>query len=280
MMILNGKEVVNDLKKQLKEKFDDFYESTSIMPCLAVLTTSNDEASKVYLKARKKICDEMGVQLIVSTFEATPTQEQVIERVIELNMDSSIHGIMIDRPLGNNIDEQAVFSVLDSHKDIDCCGTIGVGKLMLGISKIAPCTAVAVLELLKAYHIDLIGKHIVVVGRSRNVGLPLFHLLLQENATVTMTHSKTQNLKKLCQFADIVIVAIGKKYFITRDYVLAKTIIIDVGIHYDEQGRVVGDVDPEVYELVHSYSPVPGGVGPLTNYALMKNLLTIVKGVD
>lgn len=267
--ILDGKKLSIILKEELKEKFSRIKAQLR----LAIIMPICDDASMAYLNSRERLCKEFGIELLVYKFDGNETTKELVDLVEKLNMDNSIQGIMIDRPFPKQVNEDKVYEVLDYHKDIDGCSLISCGKLFQNQNCLVSSTAVGVMTLLKHYNINLVGKNVVIVNRSKIVGIPLMHLLLKENSTVTICHSKTQDLASICSKADIVITAIGKAKYFTKEYVSPNTIIIDVGINYDENNKICGDVDQEVYEIVDSYSPVPGGVGPVTNIALLLNLL-------
>lgn len=274
-MILDGKRAAEVLRQNLISEFANLKEK-GIKAKIAIVLPQSDEASLSYLKARRKIAELLGVEIVEVYGQEGYQAEDYIDIVKKLNNDSSIYGIMIDRPFPKGIDEDQIYQVLDYRKDIDGCNPINAGLLLQGKPCLVPSTARAVLELIKFYGISLIGKEVVVVGRSRTVGMPTAQLCIKENATVTVCHSKTNNLAEKSKRADIVIVAMGKKDFFTPEFVTNKTIIVDVGIHYDEFGKMCGDVRKDVYDVVDSYSPVPGGVGPLTNISLMYNLLDAI----
>ncbi|MDD3383377.1 MAG: bifunctional 5,10-methylenetetrahydrofolate dehydrogenase/5,10-methenyltetrahydrofolate cyclohydrolase [Bacilli bacterium] len=267
--ILDGKKLSLTLKEELKSKFDSIKQHLK----LAIIMPICDDASIAYLNSRERLCKEFNIELCVYKFDGNETTEELVELVKKLNLDDSIQGIMIDRPFPKQVNEDKVYEFLDYRKDIDGCSLISCGKLFQAQDCLVSSTAVGVMTLLKYYNIDLVGKNVVIVNRSKIVGIPLMHLLLKENSTVTICHSKTKNLARICSKADIIITAIGKAKYFTKEYVNAKTTIIDVGINYDENNKICGDVDQEVYEIVDSYSPVPGGVGPVTNIALLLNLL-------
>ncbi|MCK9198804.1 MAG: bifunctional 5,10-methylenetetrahydrofolate dehydrogenase/5,10-methenyltetrahydrofolate cyclohydrolase [Bacilli bacterium] len=267
--ILDGKKLSIILKEELKEKFSRI--KTQLK--LAIIMPICDDASIAYLNSRERLCKEFGIELLVHKFDGSETTKELVDLVKKLNIDDSIQGIMIDRPFPKQVNEDKVYEVLDYRKDIDGCSLISCGKLFQNQNCLVSSTAVGVMTLIKHYNINLVGKNVVIVNRSKIVGIPLMHLLLKENSTVTICHSKTQDLASICSKADIVITAIGKAKYFTKKYVNPNTIIIDVGINYDENNKMCGDVDQEVYEIVDSYSPVPGGVGPVTNIALLLNLL-------
>ncbi|HHU29041.1 TPA: bifunctional 5,10-methylenetetrahydrofolate dehydrogenase/5,10-methenyltetrahydrofolate cyclohydrolase [bacterium] len=277
MFLLDGKKAANELKAKLIEDIKKYNKGRN--PKLAILISAKDSGSISYLKGRQKLASEIGIDVDVYDCEHF-NQDEMVELVDRLSNDNSVDGIMIDRPLGNNIDEEVVFAHLNYKKDIDGCTLHNLGLLYQGRKCHVGATARAVLELLKYYKIPLDGENIAVLGRSRNVGKPLFLLLNNEDATVTLCHSKTKHLPDICKTKDIVIVAIGKKELIDEKYFNPNSVVIDVGIHYDEDGKMVGDVKRSVKEYVKAISPVPGGVGPLTNIALMQNLLENYRGDD
>lgn len=268
-MEFNGSIIAKKLKEDLKGQCDGI--------TLTVVTNNND-GSVSYLKSRKKLCDSLNIKLEVYYQETFKTEEEFVSFIRYLNVDHSVDGIMIDRPLLPRFNEEEVFDALDPKKDVDGCTTFNSGLLMKNKPCLTALTPCAVMLLLKVYNYDVKGKNAVVVGRSMNVGMPLAHLLINANATVTVCHSKTRNLRAICQNADLVVVAIGKKEMIDETYVNKDTTIIDIGIHYNEDGTLTGDVKKSVYPLVANYSPVPKGVGPLTSVSLINNLLKIKRG--
>ena len=274
-MLLDGRKAASELKQSLIEQIKNTNKGRK--PKMAILVSAKDDGSISYLKGRQKLANEIGVDVEVYDCEHYD-QAKMIALVKELSNDNTIDGIMIDRPLGNNIDEEEVFNHLNYNKDIDGCTLHNLGLLYQGAKCHVGATARAVVELLKFYNIKMEGENIAVIGRSRNVGKPLFLLLNIENATVTLCHSRTKDLPNICKQKDIVIVAIGQKEFIDEKYFNPNAVVVDVGIHYDENGKMVGDVKRSVKEYVKAMSPVPGGVGPLTNIALMQNLIDSYRG--
>lgn len=270
-MILDGKiaseKYIEDIKLQIEK-----YKENGHKFKLAVIQTVVDDASLSYLKGRIKMCEKVGVELDHYDY-SNKEKEEVISLLEKLNLDETIDGIMVDRPFPKGWDEMEIYSHLNYKKDVDGCTIFNAGLLFQNKECFVPSTAKAVIELLDFYKIDVEGKNVVVVGRSKTVGAPVAQLLTNKNATVTVCHSRTRELKEITKKADIVVVAIGKKAFITKDYLSSKSIVVDVGIHYNEDGKMCGDVDKSVYEFVESYSPVPRGVGPLTNVSLMKNII-------
>ncbi len=271
-MIFDGKIAAEHYYEELKNKVEE-HKRKGVCFKLAVVQLVKDDASIAYLNGRRKICEKIGVSLEAYDY-SFKTKEEIIELIKELNNNPEISGIMIDRPFPKGMDENEIFSYLDPSKDVDGCTIINAGRLFQNKKCFVPSTAKAVVELMKYYNINVEGKEVVVVGRSKTVGAPLAQLLINNNATVTVCHSKTKDLKEVTKRADIVVVAIGRRAFINEEYVTPNTVIFDVGIHYDEFGKMCGDVDKKIYDYVNSYSPVPRGVGPLTNVALMQNLIS------
>ena len=268
-MEFNGSIIAKKIKEELKNKCDGI--------TLAIVTNKQD-GSVSYLKSRIKICDSLSISTKVYYQEDICDLEQFISLIKELNQDDNVTGVMIDRPLDSRFNEELIFNVLDPKKDVDGCTVYNSGLLMRNKPCLTSLTPSAVMMLLEAYNYDLVGKNVVVIGRSMNVGMPLSHLLINANATVTICHSKTKNLRSICQSADLIIAAVGRKEMIDESYVNSNTTIIDVGIHYNEDGSLVGDVKKTVYDKVLNYSPVPKGVGPLTSVSLIYNLLKIKEG--
>lgn len=270
-MILDGRIAADSLVLKIKENVEKYRENGEKLK-LCVIQLVDDDASKSYLRGRIKMCEKVGVEL--EAFDCSSyREEEVIELVKRLNNDDKVTGIMIDRPFPKGMDEAKIYSHLSPKKDVDGCTITNAGLLFQNKLSLVPSTAKAVLELLKFYNITLQGKRVVVVGRSKTVGAPVAQLLINQNATVTTCHSRTVDLKGECKNAEIVVVAIGKREFITKEYLNKDCVVVDVGIHYDENGKMCGDVSRETYSYLETYSPVPRGVGPLTNIALMQNLL-------
>jgi len=270
-MILDGKIASESLILDIKEKVEKYRENGEILK-LCVLQLVVDDASKAYLRGRMKMCEKVGVELEVYDC-SNSSKEEVIELIKRLNNDKKVTGIMIDRPFPKGMDETEIFSYLDPKKDVDGCTIYNAGLLFQNKTCLIPSTAKAVLELMKFYNVELQGKRVVVVGRSKTVGAPVAQLLINQNATVTTCHSRTVDLPSECKKAEVLVVAIGKKEFIDEKYLNKDCVVVDVGIHYDEFGKMCGDVARSTYEFLTTYSPVPRGVGPLTNIALMQNLL-------
>lgn len=275
MKILNGKETSLLIKAAVRDRIQKYIEQDKQVPCLACIIVGDNPASKVYVANKEKACNEVGMRSIVKRLPANSTNEQVEDVIQELNADKSVSGILLQLPLPVGLDETRLLECISPLKDVDALTDINLGKLFAGKNLIAPCTATGIIDLLDRYEIEMQGKHVVVLGRSLLVGKSASMLFQQRNATVTMCHSKTQNLKEMCLQADILVVAIGKAKFITADMVKEGSVVIDVGINRLETG-LVGDVDFEQVKEKCSYiTPVPGGVGPMTIAELMKNTLTL-----
>lgn len=272
--LLNGKELSAKIKAQLKQEVDKMGAKVG----LAVIIVGDNPASRVYVNNKKKACEEIG---FVSEEYALPeetTQEELISLVNQLNEKKSINGILVQLPLPKHLDEKAVIETISPLKDVDAFHESNVGKIMIGDYDFLPCTPAGVMELIHESGIDVAGKECVVIGRSNIVGKPMAMLLLQENGTVTICHSKTRDLKEVTKRADILVVAIGRAKFVTADMVKTGAVVIDVGMDRDENGKLCGDVDFESVEKVAgAITPVPGGVGPMTIAMLMKNTLNAYK---
>ena len=270
--VLSGKEAGQHYRALLQTNIHGYLARWQQPPVLAIIIPQLDDASRSYLRSREKLAKELGIEIRSFVFE-TMTQDALLNLIHQLNEDDTINGIIIDRPLPISLQESVIYDAIAAHKDVDGCGLIQSGYLMQGKEDLPPSTAKAVIALLNYYQIDVVGKRVVVLGRSKIVGMPVAKMLIDRHATVTVCHSRTKDLKTLCQQADILVVAIGKKKMIDASYVQPQSIVIDVGIHYDAQDGLCGDVDRSLYEHVQAYSPVPGGVGPLTSIMLMSNLL-------
>ena len=274
--IIDGKKVSEDLREDLKVQTEKFVEETGIQPHLVVVIVGNNPASMTYVRNKKRSCEAVGFKSTVIELADTITEADLLAQIDVLNQDDSVHGILVQLPLPKHINEDHIISAIDVKKDVDGFHPYQVGCLASGLDSLKPCTPAGVIELLKAYNIEIEGRHAVIIGRSHIVGKPLVQLLLEENATVTVCHSRTQNLSMLTQMADILIVAIGRPHFVTADMVKEGA---DVGINRLETGKLVGDVDFDTVEPKASYiTPVPGGVGPMTITMLLFNTLKAAKG--
>ena len=276
MEIINGKEVASKLKQKIANKVEQNYINLGKRePTLACVLVGDDPASKVYVANKEKACKFVGFNSVVKTLPADATQSQVAEVITSLNKDKNISGILLQLPLPQHLDENALINLISPQKDVDGLTELSLGKLFAGKYIVAPCTATGIIDLLDSYKIPIQGKRAVVVGRSLLVGKSVANLLEQRNATVTICHSKTENLASITKQADILVVAIGKPNFVTKDMVKKGAVVIDVGINRLQAG-LVGDVDfDNVKNKVSYITPVPGGVGPMTIAELMKNTLTL-----
>ncbi len=276
-LIIDGKVVSADVRAKVKAE-TECLKSKGVNVCLAVVIVGDDPASRVYVNNKKKACAEVGFISEEYALPAETTQEQLIELVQKLNNRADVNGILVQLPLPKHLDEKAVIETINPLKDVDAFHAVNVGKIMIGDYDILPCTPAGVMEMLAYYNIDVTGKNCVVIGRSNIVGKPMAMLLLHKNGTVTICHSKTQNLKQICQDADILVAAIGKAKFVKADMVKSGAVVIDVGMNRDENGKLCGDVDfADVEPKAAAITPVPGGVGPMTISMLMKNTLKVAK---
>ncbi len=275
--IIDGKTIASNMKDELKSEVADL-KSKGCKPCLAVILVGNDKASAVYVRNKEKACEYIGIESRSLVLDEDTTEEMLLSIIHGLNEDQSVHGILIQLPLPKQINEAKVLDAIIPEKDVDGFHPMNVGKLCTGQKELVSCTPAGIIELLKRSDVEIAGKECVVVGRSNIVGKPMALLLLEENATVTVAHSRTENLKEVTKRADILIVAIGKQQFITDEYVRDGATVIDVGIHRDANNKLCGDVDfDQVKELTNAITPVPGGVGPMTIVMLMKNCVQAAK---
>ena len=276
-IIIDGKKVSAQVKEQVRIETEELVKK-GIKPGLVVIIVGDDPASRVYVNNKKKACEKVGFLSKEFALPATTTQEELLALVNELNEDKEINGILCQLPLPKGLDEKAVIEAISPLKDVDAFHASNVGKIMIGDYDFLPCTPAGVMEMLHSYNIPVEGKECVVIGRSNIVGKPMAMLLLHENGTVTITHSRTKNLKEVTKRADILVAAIGKPKFVTADMVKEGAVVIDVGMDRDENGKLCGDVDFEnVKEKCSAITPVPGGVGPMTIAVLMKNTLKACK---
>ena len=275
--IIDGKQISLDIKNELKEKVAK-YKEQGIEITLAVVKVGNDPASAVYVRNKEKACEYAGINSKTLALPEETTEEELLNVVKKLNEDKSVNGILVQLPLPKHIDESKVLLTIDSTKDVDGFHPVNVGKMVIGEDTFLPCTPAGIIEMIKRTDIDIEGKECVVIGRSNIVGKPMAMLMLRENATVTVTHSRTKNLKEVCKQADILIVAIGKPKFINEEYVKEGAVVIDVGIHRLEGKKLCGDVDFDAVEPhVSAITPVPGGVGPMTIAMLMDNCVETMR---
>ena len=275
--LINGKQISQELKDELREQVTAL-KAEGKNCCLAVIQVGADPASSVYVGNKKKACAYIGVESLSYELPENTTQDELLDLIDKLNQDEHVHGILCQLPLPKHMDEEAITQAISPKKDVDGFHTQNVGALVVGSQGFVSCTPAGIIELLHRSNIQIAGKRCVVVGRSNIVGKPMALLMLRENATVTICHSKTSNLKEICKEADILIVAIGKPQFIGADYVKDGAVVIDVGIHRDENNKLCGDVKYDEVEPKASYiTPVPGGVGPMTIAMLMHNCVEAMK---
>lgn len=278
--IIDGKQISADIKEELKQEVARLKE-VGHSCCLAVIQVGSDPASSVYVGNKKKACAYIGIESLAYELPEETSEEELLAIIEQLNQDDHVHGILCQLPLPKHINEDRVIAAISPEKDVDGFHPQNVGALVIGQKGFVSCTPAGIIQLLKRSNIDIAGKHCVVIGRSNIVGKPMALLMLRENATVTVCHSKTSNLKELCSQADILIVAIGKPRFIGAEYVKDGAVVIDVGIHRDENNKLCGDVRYEEVEPKASYiTPVPGGVGPMTIAMLMNNCVEAMKSSD
>ncbi|PEA56286.1 bifunctional methylenetetrahydrofolate dehydrogenase/methenyltetrahydrofolate cyclohydrolase FolD [Bacillus pseudomycoides] len=270
-VIIKGNEVAEKKRAQLKEKVAEL-KKQGIVPGLAVILVGDDPASHSYVKGKEKGCEQVGIYSELITFPDSITQDRLLAEIDRLNNDDRIHGILVQLPLPNHIEEKAIIEKISPEKDVDGFHPISIGRMMTGQDTFLPCTPHGILELVKETNIDITGKHVVVIGRSNIVGKPVGQLFLNENATVTYCHSKTANIKELAKLADILIVAVGRAKMVTADYVKEGAVVIDVGVNRLETGKLCGDVDfDDVLNVASHITPVPKGVGPMTITMLLEN---------
>lgn len=274
---IDGKTISDQIKEEAALEAQKL-QRQGITPCLAVVLVGNDPASMVYVNNKKKACEKVGILSRSYELPEDTEEKDLLALVEQLNMDNSVHGVLVQLPLPPQIDEEKVILAVDPKKDVDCFHPLNVGLLHTGQKGFLPCTPAGVLELIERSGHTIEGKRCVVIGRSHNVGKPTAMLLLQKNGTVTICHSKTKDLKGICKEADILVSAVGKLHTVTKDMVKEGAVVIDVGMNRNENGRLCGDVDfDDVCEVAGAVSPVPGGVGLMTVAMLMKNCITAAK---
>lgn len=277
MALIDGKAVSLQVKQQVKNECDEL-KAKGITPGLAVIIVGDDPASQVYVRNKEKACEECGFYSVKYALPAQTTQDELNALVDELNQDDKINGILCQLPLPKHLDDKEVINRIAPIKDVDAFHPVNVGAIMIGDYNFLPCTPAGVMELIHSTGVDVTGKKAVVIGRSNIVGKPMAMLLLHENATVEITHSKTVDLASVTKEADILVAAIGRAKFVTADMVKQGAVVIDVGMNRDENGKLCGDVDFEnVKDKCSFITPVPGGVGPMTISMLMRNTLTAAK---
>lgn len=275
--IIDGKAVSAEVKAAVKKEVETLKEDGTEVG-LAVVIVGNNPASRVYVNNKKKACEVCSINSYEYALPEETTQEELLDLVEKLNDDTKVDGILVQLPLPRHIDEHAVIAAISPEKDVDAFHAENVGKIMIGDYSFLPCTPAGVMELIHSIGISVSGKDCVVIGRSNIVGKPMAMLLLHESGTVTICHSKTQNLAEICKRADILVAAVGRADFVTADMVKDGAVVIDVGMNRREDGKLCGDVKyDEVFEKASYITPVPGGVGPMTIAMLMKNTLTAAK---
>ncbi|MBJ6364234.1 bifunctional methylenetetrahydrofolate dehydrogenase/methenyltetrahydrofolate cyclohydrolase FolD [Paenibacillus sp. GCM10012307] len=277
---IDGKHISEVIRQEVSEQTRKLKEK-GIVPGLAVVLVGEDPASKVYVGSKEKACQQMGFYSEVHRLPENTTEEQLLDLIDRLNKQGSIHGILVQLPLPAHIQEKAVIDAISVDKDVDGFHPVSTGNLVIGDDSLLPCTPAGCIELIKRTGTEISGKHAVVIGRSNIVGKPVAMLLLRENATVTICHSRTANMKELTKQADILVVAIGKANAIDSSYVKPGAVVIDVGINRLDTGKLAGDVHfDSVQEIAGHITPVPGGVGPMTITMLMQNTLIAAKRIN
>jgi len=275
--VIDGKKISAEIREELKQEIASLGKK-GIKPGLAVIIVGSDAASAVYVRNKKKAALDLGIYSEVFELEENTEEKNLLELIEKLNRDDKIHGILVQLPLPKHINEKKIISAIAPQKDVDCFHPENVGKIITGEAVILPCTPAGIIELLERSGIEISGKNCVVVGRSNIVGKPIALMMLEKNATVTVAHSKTTDLKEHCLEADIIVAAVGKPKMITADMIRKGAVIIDVGINRMSDGKLAGDVDFDgVLEKVSAITPVPGGVGPMTIAMLMKNTVEAAK---
>ena len=270
--LIDGKLISAEIKAEAAEEAAALKEQ-GIEPCLAVVLVGDNSASKVYVSNKQKACEAVGIKSVSHVLPEATTEEELLKLIDELNADKSVHGILVQMPVPKHIDDRKVIMAISPDKDVDCFHPVNVGYLHTGAKGFLPCTPAGIIELIKRSGHSIAGKNCVVIGRSNIVGKPVAMLLMQENGTVTICHSKTKNLKEICKRADILVCAIGQPKFFNEEYVKDGAVVIDVGIHRVDN-KMCGDVDFDaVKDKVYAITPVPGGVGPMTVASLMDNVV-------
>lgn len=272
-MIIDGKEIAKRKKEEIAQEVEKLKDA-GVTPGLAVILAGDNQASRTYVTSKQKTCKALGMHSVMIEYPEAVEEEELLLKIKELNADDSIHGILVQLPLPGHISETKVIETISPEKDVDGFHPVNVGRMMIGQDSFLPCTPYGIMVMLKESGIEIEGKHAVVVGRSNIVGKPIGQLLLGEHATVTYSHSRTKDLEKVTSTADILIAAVGREGFITKDHVKPGAVVIDVGINRNQQGKLCGDVAyEEVKEKAGYITPVPGGVGPMTITMLMYNTL-------
>lgn len=271
--MINGKKLAKETREKLKTKCDELKER-GINPKFAAIMVGNDNASQIYIRNKSKACEEIGIEFEEYLLSENIEQKELIEKIKELNNRKDIHGILLQSPIPANLDINEAFRTIAPEKDVDGFNPLNIGKLCLNQDTFVSCTPFGIMKMFEAYGIELEGKDVTIIGRSNIVGKPLIQCCLNKNATVTVCHSKTKNLKAHTQNADIIIVAIGKSKFLKADMIKEGAVVIDVGINRDSEGKITGDADfDNILSKASFITPVPGGVGPMTIAMLMNNII-------
>ena len=279
-LLIDGKKISTEIKDELKVTVEEL-KKQGVETCLAVIQVGDDPASSIYVRNKKRACAYVGIESLSYELPEETTEEELVKLVKELNENDKVHGILVQLPLPKHINADTIIRTISPDKDVDGFHPESVGRLCIGEPGFVSCTPAGIIQLLKRSGIEIEGKECVVVGRSNIVGKPMSILLLRENGTVTITHSRTRDLKEVTGRADILVVAIGKPKFITADYVKEGAVVIDVGMHRNEENKLCGDVDfDDVKDKVSAITPVPGGVGPMTISMLMYNCVEAAKGQE
>lgn len=278
--IINGQLLAKELRENMKNEVTELKQK-GLTPHLTVILIGDDPASHSYVRGKEKASAEVGISSEIIRMDKTVDQKTLLTKIAELNKDENVHGILVQLPLPNHIEEQKVIEAIDPAKDVDGFHPINIGRMMVGQDAFLPCTPYGIIEMLKSKNIEIAGKHVVVIGRSNIVGKPMGQLLLNENATVTYCHSKTQDIKNYTKKADILIVAVGKANIVDASYIKDGAVVIDVGVNRTEEGKLTGDVDfDDVKEVASFLTPVPKGVGPMTITMLLSNTIKAAKGLS
>ena len=279
-LLIDGKKISTEIKDELKVTVEEL-KKQGVETCLAVIQVGDDPASNIYVRNKKRACAYVGIESLSYELPEETTEDQLVKLVKELNENDNVHGILVQLPLPKHINADTIIRTISPDKDVDGFHPESVGRLCIGEPGFVSCTPAGIIQLLKRSGIEIEGKECVVVGRSNIVGKPMSILLLRENGTVTITHSRTKDLKEVTGRADILVVAIGKPKFITADYVKEGAVVIDVGMHRHEENKLCGDVDfDDIKDKVSAITPVPGGVGPMTIAMLMYNCVEAAKGQE
>ena len=272
-ILMDGKQLAKKIRTNLKKECEELKEK-GINPKFAVIMVGNDSASKIYVRSKSRACEEIGIEFEEFLLGEDTTQEKLENLIEELNQNKKVHGILVQSPIPKHLDVNRAFEKIAPEKDVDGFNSVNVGKLALNRDTFVSCTPYGIMKIFEEYQIDLTGKEVVIIGRSNIVGKPLIPQLLSKNATVTVCHSKTKNIDEELKQADVIVMAIGKAKFLKKEQIKKGAILIDVGINF-ENGKIVGDIDYEdIKEKASMCTPVPGGIGTVTNALLIDNIIT------